>query len=217
MPRIAVFGAGAIGCWVGGRLAAGGADVTLIGRSRVLAELETRLRVSDLHGNTREVKPALATDATAAANADIVLVTVKSAATAERRPRARAVLAPRRHRRQLAERRAQRRVSCGMALPDRTRARRHGAVQCRRRRAAGEYHQASGGTLMFERPRRDRAAHRGVHARGLAFELRDDMPAVQWSKLVLNLNNAINALSGKPLAEELARSRLPSLSRRVPT
>jgi 2-dehydropantoate 2-reductase len=30
------------------------------------------------------------------------------------------------------------------------------------------------------------------------------MPAVQWSKLVLNLNNAINALSGKPLAEELS-------------
>ena len=30
------------------------------------------------------------------------------------------------------------------------------------------------------------------------------MPAVQWSKLVINLNNAINALSGKPLVEELA-------------
>ncbi len=33
---IAVFGAGAIGCWVGGRLAAGGARTTLIGRARVL-------------------------------------------------------------------------------------------------------------------------------------------------------------------------------------
>jgi 2-dehydropantoate 2-reductase len=31
------------------------------------------------------------------------------------------------------------------------------------------------------------------------------MLAVQWSKLVLNLNNAINALSGLPLAEELAQ------------
>jgi len=31
------------------------------------------------------------------------------------------------------------------------------------------------------------------------------MTAVQWSKLVLNLNNAINALSGLPLAAELAR------------
>jgi 2-dehydropantoate 2-reductase len=31
------------------------------------------------------------------------------------------------------------------------------------------------------------------------------MLAVQWSKLVMNLNNAINALSGVPLAEELAQ------------
>jgi 2-dehydropantoate 2-reductase len=34
---------------------------------------------------------------------------------------------------------------------------------------------------------------------------RTDMPAVQWSKLLMNLNNAINALSGIPLAEELAQ------------
>ena len=31
------------------------------------------------------------------------------------------------------------------------------------------------------------------------------MPAVQWAKLVMNLNNAINALSGLPLAAELAQ------------
>ena len=38
----------------------------------------------------------------------------------------------------------------------------------------------------------------------LALEPRSDMPAVQWGKLVMNLNNAINALSGKPLFEELS-------------
>ena len=42
-------------------------------------------------------------------------------------------------------------------------------------------------------------------AADLTFELRDDMPGVQWSKLLLNLNNAINALSGRPLAEELGQ------------
>ena len=35
------------------------------------------------------------------------------------------------------------------------------------------------------------------------------MPAVQWAKLVMNLNNAINALSGIPLAAELAQRELP--------
>src|SRR5688572_29736994 len=145
---IAVFGAGSIGCWVGGRLAAGGADVTLIGRPRVLAELETRLRVSDLHGNTRDVKPALATDATAAANADVVLVTVKSAATASAARELAPVLAPHaivvslqngvRNVGQLRDGLPERAVLAGM-VP-------FNVV----RRAAGEYHQASGGTLMFD-------------------------------------------------------------------
>ncbi|MHA7165470.1 ketopantoate reductase C-terminal domain-containing protein, partial [Burkholderia pseudomallei] len=32
----------------------------------------------------------------------------------------------------------------------------------------------------------------------------EDMRAVQWAKLLLNLNNAINALANRPLKEELA-------------
>src|SRR5207253_7050746 len=83
MPRIAVFGAGAIGCWVGGRLSAGGADVTLIGRPRVLDELADGVKCSEIRGTTITAKPKLATDVAAAAGADAVLVTVKSAQTAQ--------------------------------------------------------------------------------------------------------------------------------------
>src|SRR5690242_15777963 len=83
VPRIAVFGAGAIGCWVGGRLSAGGAQVTLIGRSRVIDECTDGVRTSELHAGTRTSKPALATEAKAVADADLVLVTVKSAATTD--------------------------------------------------------------------------------------------------------------------------------------
>ena len=39
----------------------------------------------------------------------------------------------------------------------------------------------------------------------LPLELRPDMLEVQWSKLVMNLNNAINALSGIPLYEQLSQ------------
>ena len=81
--RIAVFGAGAIGCWVGGRLASGGADVTLIGRQRVMDELANGLHVTDLHGDEAMVRPQVATEAAAAASADATLVTVKSAQTSE--------------------------------------------------------------------------------------------------------------------------------------
>jgi 2-dehydropantoate 2-reductase len=35
----------------------------------------------------------------------------------------------------------------------------------------------------------------------------DDMRGVQWGKLLVNLNNSINALSGLPLAEQLADRR----------
>ncbi|HEY5948857.1 MAG TPA: 2-dehydropantoate 2-reductase, partial [Kofleriaceae bacterium] len=202
MTRIAVFGAGAIGCWVGGRLSAGGADITLIGRQRVMAELANGLRVSDLHGGTRETKPTLATEASAAATAELVLVTVKSAATAE----AGRELAPHlakgavvvslqngvRNVRVLRDALADHRVLAGM-VP-------FNVV----RRAPGAYLRASGGTLMFEAHDAIAPLSEACLKADLAFELRDDMPGVQWSKLVLNLNNAINALSGKPLAEELA-------------
>ena len=40
----------------------------------------------------------------------------------------------------------------------------------------------------------------------LPLQLRDDMPAVQWGKLLLNLNNPINALSGLPLRAQLLDS-----------
>ena len=68
---IAVFGAGAIGCWVGGTLASGGADVTLVGRARVMDELAQGLTISELDGPTRTVAITTATDPAAAAAAAV--------------------------------------------------------------------------------------------------------------------------------------------------
>jgi len=42
---------------------------------------------------------------------------------------------------------------------------------------------------------------------GLAVETHADIKAVQWGKLLINLNNALVALSGLPLASELADRR----------
>jgi len=202
MTRIGVFGAGAIGCWVGGRLSAGGATVTLVGRPRVMAELEHGLKVSELTGGTREAKPTLATEASALATAELVLVTVKSAATAE----AGRELAP-----HLAKGCVVVSLQNGVrnvralrdALPD------HRVVAAMVpfnvvRRAAGHYLRASAGTLIFEANDAIAPLSEACLKADLAFELRDDMPAVQWSKLVLNLNNAINALSGTSLVAELS-------------
>jgi 2-dehydropantoate 2-reductase len=71
------------------------------------------------------------------------------------------------------------------------------------RRGPGSYHRSTGGALQVERT--GGAFADACRRADLACELRDDMPAVQWAKLVMNLNNAINALAGQPLKQELSQ------------
>ena len=86
--RIVVAGAGSIGCYVGGCLAPAGRNVTLLLRP-ALADAIGRhgLRISDLDGADRTLPAAALTFTTgpiaALAGAEIVLVTVKSGATAD--------------------------------------------------------------------------------------------------------------------------------------
>ena len=199
---IAIFGAGAIGCWVGGKLASGGADVTLVGRARVMSELAQGLRISEIDGDERTVKVATTTEASAAARAAMTLVTVKSAQTAEAAAELDAVLPDGavvislqngvRNASVLRAALPKKRVLAAM-VP-------FNVV----RREAGAYHRASAGALRIDDDGAALPFVAACNAAKLPIETRDDMLAVQWSKLVMNLNNAINALSGLPLAEELS-------------
>ena len=82
-----VLGAGAIGCYVGGRLAAHGQPVCLVGRPHALEPIAQRgLKVSDLDGFDRTVPTSAlqlaATLADAAPGPDsVILLCVKSGAT----------------------------------------------------------------------------------------------------------------------------------------
>ncbi|GGX68448.1 2-dehydropantoate 2-reductase [Litorimonas cladophorae] len=84
MTKIAILGAGSIGCWLGGQLVAGGADVTLIGRKRYAKQIaENGLKLT--HFERDEVYlPNLncTTDAAVLADADIIGVCTKSQDTA---------------------------------------------------------------------------------------------------------------------------------------
>ena len=73
------------------------------------------------------------------------------------------------------------------------------------RRGPGSYHRGSGGDLKIEHADAAAPFTEACQRADLACELRDDMTAVQWAKLVMNLNNAINALSGVPLQAELSQ------------
>lgn len=79
--KVAVIGAGAVGCFFGGMLARSGREVLLIGRQRHV----DAIRAHGLRFESREfderIPIAASTDAVAVADADIVLVCVKSTDT----------------------------------------------------------------------------------------------------------------------------------------
>lgn len=206
LPRVAIYGAGLVGCYLGGRLH-GHASVRLICRPHMITVLnEHGLGSSDFRGHRRHAPPEsldMRTHASAAIDAELVLVTVKSAATAEVAGKLAGVLAPGavvisfqnglHNAERLREALPAHIVLAGM-VP-------FNVVQT----TPGVFHQASSGGLMVEdspalAPFLDTFA-----AAGLPLQPRSDMAAVQWAKLLLNLNNALNALSGLPLREELSQ------------
>ncbi|RFU47676.1 2-dehydropantoate 2-reductase [Paraburkholderia sp. DHOC27] len=207
MAKIFIYGAGSIGCYVGGRLLAGGSDVSFIGRARIAAQLREQGITLSRHDESRwHVSPEridVSTEAASAAAADLVLVTVKSAAT----PTAAAELA-----RVLRPGTIVVSFQNGVgnaevlraALPQHTVL--EGMVPFNViERGAGGFHQGSAGELEIRHtPAMQRFADEFRNA-GLPLTQHADMLPVQWAKLLLNLNNAINALANRPLKEELSQ------------
>ncbi len=210
--RIGVFGAGSIGCYVGGRLAAQGADVVLVGRPRMKDEVD-RFGLTAIDGAARDgttvslgpgairyvVEPSELTDR------DVVLVCVKSGQTsdageelARTLPRDRRILVVSlqngvRNAEVLRER-----------LPD------HpvlgGIVGFNvMSKGHGVFRRATTGPLAIEASPDARVAPlvRALERAGFEVELATDIHGKQWSKLVMNLNNAVSALTDAPTQELL--------------
>lgn len=204
---IVLFGAGSIGCYIGGRLAAAGGDITLIGRDRMAGTLQQHgLKITDLHGADIQVSPEqfqFSSQPDAIANACLVLVCVKSAATrevaktlAQRLPPQAIVIS----------------MQNGLANTDvlRNELPNHivlnGIVEFNVvNRGDGAFHQGSEGSLEAEDNPALAAFQPLFEAAGLPLVTHADILPVQWAKLLLNLNNPINALSNVPLKEELSQ------------
>ncbi|MCL5288772.1 MAG: ketopantoate reductase family protein, partial [Acidobacteria bacterium] len=77
-PRVAVFGAGAVGCYFGGMLARAGAPVTLIGRPEHVDAIQRDGLFMDSIHFQESVKVAATTEMSAARDADIILFCVKT-------------------------------------------------------------------------------------------------------------------------------------------
>jgi 2-dehydropantoate 2-reductase len=80
-PKIAVVGAGAVGCYFGGMLARAGAPVTLIGRkTHVDAMLRDGLLLERLQGQER-IRVAASTEIGATRDAEVIMICVKTVDT----------------------------------------------------------------------------------------------------------------------------------------
>jgi 2-dehydropantoate 2-reductase len=80
-PRIAVMGAGALGCYFGGRLAQSGAKVTLIGRQSHVDAIRRDGLILESGGTKTAIPLDATTEVSGVRDAGLVLVCVKSADT----------------------------------------------------------------------------------------------------------------------------------------
>lgn len=203
---VTVMGAGSVGCYLGARLQAAGADVHFVGRPRVLAALRGQgLLATDLEGGRVELKPAeLQLHAAPPAQAALVLLCVKSGATAEAAAQLAAVLPAGTPVLSMQNGVANAEVGAAAApaltwLP--------GMVPYNiAELGPGHFHRGSAGRLAAQDHPALRAWLPFFHAAGLPLKLHADLRPVQWGKLLLNLNNPVNALSGLPLRAQLLDS-----------
>jgi 2-dehydropantoate 2-reductase len=202
---IGVAGAGSIGCFVGGMLAASGRKVALLARPRVIGEIETNgLRLTSFEGFDRSIAASqltLSEDANIFADVGAVLVTVKSTDTAEiadiiaRHAPADAVVVS-----------LQNGVGNTAVLRERLPGRRVLAAMVPFNVVApgeGRFHRGTSGDIMVEQD--DAATADRLSVPGLKMRATGNIAGVQWGKLLVNLNNALNALSALPLRRQLAQ------------
>lgn len=202
---VVVMGAGSIGGFVGGRLAAAGAAAHFVGRPRMLDALRAHgLTLSDLEAATAHVEAGRlrlhATPPAVAAPA-LGLLCVKSGATAEAAEALAKALPPGTPVISLQNGVGNPAIAAAAApglrwLP--------GMVPFNvAELGPGRLHRGTTGALAAQ-------AHPALEpwlplfaAAGLPIALHADLRPVQWAKLLLNLNNPVNALSGRPLRAQL--------------
>lgn len=206
---VLVMGAGLVGCYLGGRLQAAGARVDFVGRPSVLDELAANgLLLTDLAGGRHELPaPALHLHPTlpAGVQPSLVLLCVKRPALidtlaelARALPAGTPVLCCQNGLFPEAEARA---AAAGLVLlpvmvPFNV-----------MRRGPGHFHQGTAGQLAAQGAPALRPCLAVFRQAGLPLSLHADLRPVQWGKLLLNLNNPVNALSGLPLRAQLLDAR----------
>jgi 2-dehydropantoate 2-reductase len=199
------MGAGAVGCWIGGCLHAAGVPVVFVGRPRVLDALRTHgLTLTDLDGGNRHLRAEaldLRTSPAGVVAPALVLLCVKSGATASAAAELAHAVQP-----------GTLMVSMQNGVSNAATAQaaapglvvRPGMVPYNvAELAPGHYHRGTSGVLAAQEHASLSRWQARFAAAGVPLDLHADLAPLQWGKLLLNLNNAVNALSGLPLRAQL--------------
>lgn len=200
---IVIAGAGSIGCYVGGRLQQAGRRVKFLGRERIKADIAAHgLNLTHFDGHNHKIAPTdveMAITPDVLSEADIILVTVKSGATQaigediKKRAPPHAIVVSLQNGVTNAEKLEQavgdQRVVAGM-VP-------FNVAQL----GEGRFHQGTSGEIVIAAG--VEGLQQALSAPPIEIVESSNMPAVMWGKLLLNLNNALNALSGLPLKQQI--------------
>lgn len=206
--KIAVMGAGAVGCYYGAMLALAGHEVTLIGRPALVAAVQTHGLILEKAGQ-RHICPVQASTAPAAiAGAEMVLVCVKSGDTAT----AGTQIAP-----HLAPDTLLLSLQNGISNPE-TLAQTTGhpviaavVFMASAMAAPGVVRHEGRGELTIGGPQADRAAA-PLNAAAIPTQVSSDVMGLLWGKLLINCAyNAISAIARLPYGTVCATPGLPQL------
>ena len=205
-PKVAILGAGSVGCFIGAAWAAAGVPVTFVGRAKLAADIaEHGLTVSDYTGWKAHLPPEAVDyrcEPQALQDGQLIAVTVKSGDTAEAAA-------------QIAEHGTQGATVIsfqnGVSNVDVLEQALGGRFEIARGitpynvayLGQGRFHKGVAGDLYVEQRAGVRALADAVGRGPAAVKFSDDMLGLAWGKLLINLNNAVNALSGRTLIEQL--------------
>lgn len=203
--KIVILGAGSVGCYIGGCLIAAGANVSLVGRARLQHDIAQHgLRLTDWEHRNSAVRASdihFTTDNDVLAAADFILLCVKSldtesaAALITRYASPTAVVVS---------------FQNGVGNGELLQASLHQTVLKGMvpfnifYQGEGHFHCGTQGSLAIEN--KDdvcQALLTQLHKATLPVDVYGDLTSVQYGKLIINLNNAVNALSGIPLQQQL--------------
>jgi 2-dehydropantoate 2-reductase len=209
---VGVLGAGTVGCYVGGKLTrAKGVDAVFVGRPRMQGEVRasgltlTDLTGADVHVPASEI--VFETTPEMLADCDVVLCCVKSGHTADVASALQSIVPPDAlvvslqngvgNALALRERLGKQTVLAGIVafnvVP-------HGA---------GGFEQTTKGGLLLQasdHPKLQRFVAACTES-GVGITCHEDIERHQWSKLLVNLNNAVSALSDVPTQQMVLSER----------